>query len=97
MPHKDEQSRSEGHRLTAEEVGARVGAILGDAERVDESLLVVVVLGDLLDDLAQLRDLVAREDARDVDEAVAVELLEDLALTLRVERRCRGCAHRGTA
>lgn len=33
MPQKDEQSRAEGHRLTAEEVGARVGAILGDAER----------------------------------------------------------------
>lgn len=33
MPHKDEQSRAEGHRLTAEEVGARVGAILSDAER----------------------------------------------------------------
>jgi hypothetical protein len=30
---KDEQSRTEGHRLTAEEVGARVGAILSDAER----------------------------------------------------------------
>ena len=33
MPHKDEKSPAEGHRLTAEEVGARVGAILSDAER----------------------------------------------------------------
>ena len=33
MRPKDEQSRTEGHRLTAEEVGARVGAILSDAER----------------------------------------------------------------
>jgi hypothetical protein len=33
VPHKDEKSPAEGHRLTAEEVGARVGAILGDAER----------------------------------------------------------------
>jgi hypothetical protein len=33
VPHKDEKSPAESHRLTAEEVGARVGAILSDAER----------------------------------------------------------------
>jgi hypothetical protein len=33
VPHKDDQSPAQGPRLTAEEVGARVGAILSDAER----------------------------------------------------------------
>ena len=65
---------------------------VGRAERVDEALLGVGVLGELLDDLADPRDLLGREHAGDVDVAPAVELVEDLARLLGVEALRRRCS-----
>ncbi|HEY1774815.1 MAG TPA: hypothetical protein VGG41_01535 [Solirubrobacteraceae bacterium] len=90
MPHKDQQSRAGGQRLTAEEVGARVGAILGDAEReareiiaaarsegVDASLPPQHSFSEArFDDLTRaFEDLSARFDAFELATAAHIEAL----------------------
>ena len=87
MGHKDEQSRREGHRLTAEEVGARVGAILSDAEREAREIIASARREDdapahaTLDDLSHaLERLSARFDAFELTTAAR---LEDLGRQLR--------------
>jgi hypothetical protein len=95
VPHKDEQSRAEGHRLTAEEVGARVGAILGDAEREAREIIAAARRdgvdaslpprqehgGATLDDLTRaLERLSARFDAFELATAAQIE---DLGRQLR--------------
>jgi hypothetical protein len=91
VPHKDDQSRAEGHRLTAEEVGARVGAILGDAEREAREIIAAArrdgvdaqlpPTGATIDDLtAALENLSSRFDAFELATAAQVE---DLGRQLR--------------
>ena len=86
MPHKDEQSPAEGRRLTAEEVGARVGAILGDAEREAREIIAAARregvnaslphAGATLDDLTHaLEHLSARFDAFELATAAQIEEL----------------------
>ncbi len=86
MPNKDEKLPAEGHRLTAEEVGARVGAILGDAEREAREIIdaarregVYASLppaGATLDDLTHALDgLSARFDAFELATAAQIEEL----------------------
>jgi hypothetical protein len=88
VPHKDEQTRPDGPRLTAEEVGARVGAILSDAEReareiiasarrdgIDASLPALQSQGGAtLDDLSHvLEGLRERFDAFELATAAQIE------------------------
>jgi len=64
---------------------------------MDEALRgVVMLLGQDLDDLADLCDLVGREHAGDVHVAAAIELVEDLPRARGVERLGRR-AHEGKA
>jgi hypothetical protein len=95
VPRKDEQPRPDGPRLTAEEVGARVGTILSDAEReareiiasarrdgIDASLPAQQSQGGAtLDDLTRaLEDLSARFDGFELATAAQIE---DLVRQLR--------------
>ena len=90
MAHKDQQSRAEVHRLTAEEVGARVGAILTDAEREASEIIAAAssegvdaslppehpYSGATFDDLTHaLEGLSARFDAFELATAAQIEQL----------------------
>jgi hypothetical protein len=90
VPHKDEQSRGEGNRLTADEVGARVGAILGDAEREAREIIATArsegvdaslppqhqYSGATFDDLTRaLEGLSARFDSFELATAAQIEEL----------------------
>jgi len=78
----DEQKRPEAHRLTAEEVGERVGAILGDAEREAREIIESARREGgapatvTLDDLARALDrLATRLDAFELATAAQIEEL----------------------
>jgi hypothetical protein len=84
VPHKDEKSPADGHRLTAEEVGARVGAILSDAEREAREIIAAARLegvdaslpqtGKALEDFTHaLERLSARFDAFELATAAQIE------------------------
>jgi len=88
VPQKDDQSQAEGPRLTAEEVGARVGAILGDAEREAREIIASARRdgvdaslpshhgGASMDDLTHaLERLSARFDAFELSTAAQIEEL----------------------
>jgi len=91
VPHKDEKSPAESHRLTAEEVGARVGAILGDAEREAREIIAAArsagVDASLPHEgasLEQLTQAVERLSARfDGFELATAAQIEDLGRQLR--------------
>jgi hypothetical protein len=91
VPHKDEKSPAEGHRLTAEEVGARVGAILGDAEREAREIIaaarsegVHASLPDAGASLEELTHAVEGMSARfDAFELATAAQIEDLGRQLR--------------
>lgn len=83
MP-KDDKSPADGHRLTAEEVGARVGAILSDAEREAREIIAAARLegvdaslphtGATLEDFTHaLERLSARFDAFELATAAQIE------------------------
>jgi hypothetical protein len=84
----DEHNEPEGHRLTAEEVGARVGAILSDAEREAREIIASARqdgsppdTGATVETLAHaLEQLNARFDAFELATAAQIE---DLARQLR--------------
>jgi hypothetical protein len=84
----DEHNEPEGHRLTAEEVGARVGAILSDAEREAREIIASAQqegsapgAGATIEDLAHaLEQLNARFDAFELATAAQIE---DLGRQLR--------------
>jgi hypothetical protein len=84
----DEHNEHEGHRLTAEEVGERVGAILSDAEREAREIIASArqegshpSSGASVEDLAQaLEQLSARFDAFELATAARIE---DLGRQLR--------------
>jgi hypothetical protein len=82
-----EHTPAEAHRLTAKEVGARVGAILGAAEREAREIIasarreapaaVTAPSGATLDDLAlAVERLTARFDAFELATAARIEELE---------------------
>jgi hypothetical protein len=83
-----EHNEPEGHRLTAEEVGARVGAILSDAEREARDIIASARQegsppnsGETIEDLARaLEQLNARFDAFELATAAQIE---DLGRQLR--------------
>ena len=90
MAHKEEQFRAEARRLTAEEVGARVGAILSDAEREAREIIAAARTDGIdaslppehqlsratFDDLTQaLEGLTARFDAFELSTAAQIEQL----------------------
>jgi len=81
-----EHNPAEADRLTAEEVGARVGAILGAAEREAREIIAsarreappaaAILSGATIDDLARaLERLVARFDAFELTTAARIEEL----------------------
>jgi hypothetical protein len=79
----DEQNQPEGHRLTADEVGARVGAILSDAEREAREIIASARqqgsppdTGATIEDLAHaLEQLNARFDTFELATAAQIENL----------------------
>ena len=86
MTHAHEHSPQEADRLTAEEVGARVGAILGAAEREAREIIAsarregpaatAIPSGATIDDLARaLKRLSARFDAFELATAARIEEL----------------------
>ena len=86
MTHAHEHSPQEADRLTAEEVGARVGAILGAAEREAREIIAsarreapaaaAIPSGATIDDLARaLERLSARFDAFELATAARIEEL----------------------
>ena len=89
MTHAHEHDPAEADRLTAEEVGARVGAILGAAEREAREIIAsarreappppaaaAVPSGATIDDLARaLERLSARFDAFELATAARIEAL----------------------
>ena len=86
MTQAHEHTPAEADRLTAEEVGARVGAILGAAEREAREIIAsarreappaaAIPSGATIDDLARaLERLVARFDAFELTTAARIEEL----------------------